>query len=125
MRPTHSYAVAGAYNVILTVTDDRGLSASTAPQTVPVTAAIDPIASFTFSPTSLLVGDNINFNATSSTVPPGRSIVSYAWDFGDGQSCAGVNATHQYGKANSYTVTLTVTDNTGRKGVTTKTVQVR
>ena len=125
VRPTHTYSVAGSYNVTLTVTDDRGLSASTAPTLLSVVAAPDPIASFTFSPTDAAVGATINFNAASSTVPPGRTIVDYAWDFGDGAIGAGVTAKHVYGKANSYTVTLTVTDNTGRKGVTSKTVAVK
>ena len=125
VRPTHLYSVAGTYSVILTVKDDRGLSASTSPTPVTVGAATDPIASFTISPTDPSVGDTVSVNAAASTVPSGRSIVSYAWDFGDGSVGAGVTASHVYGKAFTYSMVLTVTDNTGRKGVASKTVQVK
>jgi len=42
-----------------------------------------PIASFTFSPSNPLLYDIVTFNASASYDPDG-SIVSYAWDFGDG-----------------------------------------
>ena len=57
VRASHSYAVAGTYNVTLTVKDDRGLTASTAPAALNVTAAIDPTASFVLSPTNPTVGE--------------------------------------------------------------------
>jgi PKD repeat protein len=125
VRPTHAYSVSGTYNVILTVTDDRGLRASTAPTPVAVTTAANPTASFTFSPTAPGVNDVVNLNAEASSVAPGRTIVSYAWDFGDGSIGAGARTTHAYGKANTYTIVLTVTDNTGRKGVTSNTIPVK
>jgi hypothetical protein len=71
--PTHSYEVAGDYVASLTVTDDRGLT-STMRKTVSVSAEENPTANFTFSPTSVKVGANVIFNASSSTVPPGRDI---------------------------------------------------
>jgi chitodextrinase len=121
-----SYSVAGTYNVVLTVTDDRGQSASTAPTAVVVVAAVNPTASFTFSPTSPAIDATVYFNASASTVPAGRWIVGYDWDFGDGAIGAGQTATHKFGGvASTYTVTLTVTDNTGRKGVVSNTVQVK
>ncbi|HLL54655.1 MAG TPA: PKD domain-containing protein, partial [Myxococcaceae bacterium] len=40
------------------------------------------------------------------------SIVSYRWEFGDGQSAVGPRASHTYRKAGSYAVTLTVRDDT-------------
>jgi PKD repeat protein len=39
--------------------------------------------------------------------------VSYGWDFGDGTSGTGEHVSHTYGRAGSYTVSLTVTDNGG------------
>jgi chitodextrinase len=125
IRPNHSYAVAGSYGVILTVTDDRGLSASTSPTQVSVLASANPVAAFTFSPTAVAVGDTIYFDASKSSVGPGRTIDSYAWDFGDGSRGSGQNTSHVYGRAATYTVTLVVTDSTGRTDTTSLTVQIR
>ncbi|MCU4140519.1 MAG: hypothetical protein MW690_000994 [Methanophagales archaeon] len=68
-----------------------------------------PKASFTFSPKNPLVNEEITFDASASTDPDG-SIVSYEWDFGDGETASGKVVTHAYSDAGSYTVTLTVTD---------------
>jgi PKD repeat protein len=62
-------------------------------------------------------------DASGSSDPDG-SIVSYAWDFGDGTQGSGVDATHTYAEAGSYTITLTVTDNDGATGVLTHDVSV-
>lgn len=50
------------------------------------------------------------FNASASSDPDG-TISEYSWDFGDGQTAAGVSPTHTYAQAGSYTVDLTVKDN--------------
>lgn len=65
-----------------------------------------PVASFTSNCTEL----SCDFDASGSFDNDG-SILSYSWDFGDGNSGNGLNVTHQYTTGNSYTVTLTVTDN--------------
>lgn len=124
-QPSHSYEVARTYQVTLTVTDDRGLSASTAPTPYVVTAAANPTAVFTFSPTDPSVGTSVVFNAAASTVPTGRHIVSWEWEFGDGNQASGVAAIHTFRAARTFTVVLTVTDNTGRKGVASRTVVVK
>jgi serine protease len=61
------------------------------------------------------VGQTVSFDGSGSTDPDG-SIVSYAWDFGDGTTGTGVNVTHIYTVAGIYTATLTVTDNSGLTG---------
>jgi len=71
-----------------------------------------PVASFTESATQVPTGTTITFDARASTDPDG-TIVSYAWNFGDGMTATGATTSHAYAKAGSYTVVLTVTDNSG------------
>jgi PKD repeat protein len=78
-----------------------------------------PTASFTVTNTDLTA----SADATASADPDG-TIASYAWDFGDGKTGSGVKATHPYTTAGTYTITLTVTDNKGATGLTTRTVTV-
>jgi PKD repeat protein len=85
---------------------------------------VNPTAAFEFSPAEPLPGSTVRFNASASRAAPGRSIVSYQWDFGDGASGTGVQASRPYPIAGSYNVTLVVTDDAGRVGVITKTVPV-
>jgi hypothetical protein len=87
-----------------------------------------PVASFTFSPSNPLIYDNVTFDASASYDPDG-SIVSYKWDFGDGNITTVTNPiiTHAYTTAQStvnYTVTLTVTDNEGSIGSASQIVPV-
>ncbi len=65
-----------------------------------------PTASFTFSCSEL----TCDFNGSGSSDSDG-SIVSYSWDFGDGENGFVAEPSHIYGSASTYSVTLTVTDN--------------
>jgi len=118
---SHTYSADGTYGVALTVTDDLGAT-GTASQNVAVGTAADnspPAASLTVSCTEL----TCEFDASSSSDSDG-SIVSYAWDFGNGNSSTGAVVNHTYGADGTYVVTLTVTDNLGATGVTSRNVTV-
>ncbi len=122
---THAFSNAGAYFVRLTVSDASGRSTSTT-QTVTVGAGAVPTASFTFGPTPVRANIPVNFNGTASVAAPGRTIVSYRWEYGDGSPTeSGAQVAHSFAAAGTYTVTLTVTDDVGRTHTTNRTVTVQ
>lgn len=71
-----------------------------------------PVASFTATPQ--LAGSPTSFDASASLSPIG-TIVSYAWDFGDGTTVTTASSliNHTYTHAGNFTVTLTVTNSAG------------
>ena len=120
---THTYSVAATYTVVLTATDAYDRSTSLA-RSVTVGSGPTPTADFTFSPAAPRIGFRVFFNASTSAAPPGRSIVSYDWSFGDGDTTSGVTVTHFWLVANTFSVTLTVTDNLGASASKTTNVIV-
>ena len=120
---THAYALAGTFVATLTVGDSFNRSVSVA-QTLDVGTGTPPTAAASISPTSPNVDDTIFFSASASTPGPGRTIVGYSWDFGDGSTGTGENVSHAYSVADIYTAVLTVTDDKGQKGIATLTVTV-
>jgi PKD repeat protein len=107
----------------LTVTDNMGETDS-ASAALAVRANAPPVANFIFSPSDPRIRTPVHFNASSSTDSDGR-IVSYSWDFGDGNKGSGVEATHGYAAAGSFQVALTVKDNEGATGSANRTVTVK
>jgi len=73
-----------------------------------------PIARFTYSPTLLLAGGETIFDGSPS-FDYGEDIVSYSWDFGDGNTTSTVNPiiVHTYKLEGWYTVTLTISNSEG------------
>jgi PKD repeat protein len=116
---THTFTTGGTFNVTLTVMNDRGLSDSDT-QAI-VVSATDPFTGdWTFSPTAPLENEAVVFNATPVQSSAGHQVVQYTWDFGDPNDRAeksGVVTSHQFAKANTYNVVLTVVDDLGRKKV--------
>ncbi len=120
---THTYPLEGDFNVVLTVKDQLG-SAVSSTQKVTITPTKNPTPKFTFSPTSPVAGTPANFNASESTADSGHQVVEFDWDFGDGNRGSGVLVSHTYAQAGGYTVTLSVTDDTGRVGVISSTLTI-
>jgi PKD repeat protein len=118
---THTYASGNNFAVTLTVTNDRGLSASSTQQ-LAVGAGALPTPLFTVSPAQPAVNEPVFFNASTSTPGAGHStITSYRWSFGDGQSGSGQTVSHSYAAAGAYTVQLTVTDEAGQSNTSSGT----
>jgi len=93
------------------------LAQSIAPSNIP------PIADFSFSPPHPKAWEVVDF-FDASTDPDGQ-IVGWDWDFGDSQSSRLRNPSHVYREPGTYSVTLTVTDNQGAKGSTSKIIEVQ
>ena len=77
-------------------------------------------ANFTYAPSSPTAGETVTFNETAN----GSGVTDYAWEFGDGDTAAGPNVTHSYANGGDYSVTLTVTNESGAASSETKTVSV-
>ncbi len=125
----HSYANPGAYTVILTATDDQGLSDPTPPtRTITVQAANSAPNGTIDQPSgnvTIATGESVFF-AGSVSDPDGDS-VTVLWDFGDGMSSTTLShGNHAYSNPGVFTVTLTATDEHGLADPTpaTRTVTV-
>ncbi len=114
----HTYALAGTYLVTLTVSDDEGEVGSTSAEVV-VVANVAPTAAFSTNLDFL----SASFDGSGSSDVDG-SVVSWAWDFGDGATGSGATTQHAYALAGTYLVTLTVTDDEGATADTTVEVVV-
>ncbi|MFC8192420.1 PKD domain-containing protein [Cellulomonas sp. NPDC057328] len=119
---TRTYTAAGTYTVRLTVTDDRG-DTGTAEQTVTVTAPPPPNQAPTAAFTPTLTGADLVVDGSASADPDG-TLVSHAWEFGDGGTATGATATHTYAGPGTYPVRLTVTDDDGATATTERSVTV-
>ena len=124
--PTASanYTQPGTYTVTLTVTDNRGAT-GVATKEIVVTGAPNVLPSAVITTVSVAgtIPLTVNLSGGNSSDPDG-SIVSYAWDLGNGQTATGPSAQAVFTSAGSYTVTLTVTDDRGATAVQTLTIDV-
>lgn len=84
-----------------------------------------PIAEFAYSPLHPHVFESILFNASASYDPDGF-IVSYAWDFGDGNTTQVSNSSiyHYYETTGIFNVTLTIVDSGRFTNATSKEITV-
>lgn len=85
----------GGYATITTTTTSRGGEVTNQ----------KPVASFT----NTVDGLKVTVDATASSDPDGDAL-TYAWNFGDGETGTGATAEHTYAAAGTYTVSLIVND---------------
>jgi PKD repeat protein len=119
-NPSHTYA-AGTYNVSLTVTDSHGCS-DTETKTNFITSNLGPTADFSAVPTNGPAPLLVQF--TDLSTAGSNPIVSWYWEFGDGNNSTAQNPSHTYSSAGTYTVILTVTDEHGCNDDATTTISV-
>jgi len=116
----HTFDVAGDYTAELTVTDDSGATA-TASRDVAVHGT-QPTAAFSTSPRQPTAAEATTFYGINSRDPDGQ-ITSYEWTI-DGETYDGQTVEHTFDSAGTYTVELTVTDDSGETDTTTQSVEI-
>lgn len=117
-NPSHEFTNVGTYNVILTVSGPGGVSSATRQITVgnPIQASIQA---------TIDSGNPLRVNLLATVSGGSGTYTAYDWDFGNGQTLFGQstpNTSVTYASANTYTITLTVTDSTGAKKTVTQPV---
>ena len=105
-NPTHAFTAAGTFTVILNIMSTNGCTKS---DTALITINSLPVANFTN--TSACESSATSFTDTS--LPNALSIISYAWNFGDGGASNLQSPQHTYTAFGTYTVTLTVVNSNG------------
>jgi PKD repeat protein len=107
-NPSHAYTVAGSYLATFTIRTGSNLNSTS--RTITVGQSLT--ASFTYSPSSPLAGQAVQFTDTSTGSP-----TSWQWNFGDGANSTAQNPSHTFATSASYTVSLTVNNSSGSKSV--------
>ncbi|HET9359727.1 MAG TPA: PKD domain-containing protein [Vicinamibacterales bacterium] len=111
----HTFQTTGVHTVTLTVTAPGGTSNSTS-RSFAIAPPSAPVAAFAVSPSSPVATQQAIFDATTSSVGAGATIVSYAFNFGNGDTASsGVPIVpYTYPMPGAFVVSLTVTDSLGR-----------
>ncbi|WP_146154338.1 PKD domain-containing protein [Chitinophaga ginsengisoli] len=123
-KPVVTYRNAGTYNVVYTAMDVNGCPHASDPLRVDVNGSV---SKFVVDPRQCK-DQPVSFT-DQSTTRAGNTIATWTFDFGDGSApvvynTQPINITHTYSVAQDYTVTLTVTDNTGCSNTSTQPVTI-
>lgn len=105
-NPSHTYAQAGTYTVVLTASNAGGSSTKT--KLVTVSLGDPPKADFEFQVNGLTAA----FVDRSTGAP-----TAWSWTFGDGSGSSAQNPSHTYAQPGTYTVTLRATNAGGSNSV--------
>jgi PKD repeat protein len=119
--PQYTYAQGGTYTVTLTLRGTDGLDYPQTPIQVTVSSPVQPPTSgFSFTIPDPNAPLTVQFTDLST-----GDYDSYQWDFGDGNISSEPSPVYTYSAANTYDVTLTVTNSTtGESNASTQQVTV-
>lgn len=82
---------------------------------------VAPVAKAKFT-SKTIIGYEASFDGSKSS--DNFQISKYLWDFGDGTTAVGKEVNHEYTESGTYTVTLTVTDESGNTSTDTDEITV-
>jgi PKD repeat protein len=116
-NPTHIFADAGTYEVILTIYDEEGKKDTYNTEITILNPNIPPIIILGI-PSTGKTNESLQFTSDECYDPDGE-IKQYVWDFGDYVTKYIDHPLHSYRSSGIYDVSLTVTDN---RGTTTREV---
>lgn len=108
---SHQFAEPGEYDVTLIVTDESGLESEPAStQAMYTETPNDPPVAHAGGPYETSNG-SVAFDGSGSDDPDGSNgALTYAWEFGDGNTGTGARPTHTYSQFGTFPVSLRVTD---------------
>ncbi|KXO13696.1 hypothetical protein AKG98_3103 [Moritella sp. JT01] len=116
---THNFSETGPHTVHLKVTAEDNTQATTAMTINVVNEITTPTAKFDYAKNKLIV----SFDASKSSNQSSK-IISYQWDFGNGESATGITASATYPSEGPYSVVLTVVSKEGVTNTETDTIDV-
>ncbi|MEP2238632.1 MAG: PKD domain-containing protein [Maribacter sp.] len=117
-NPTYTYNTPGTFDAILIVTDSEGLTGESTIEIIVGGVEVEnPTAVASADVTSGEAPLVVSFIGDQSTGV--NEIVSYAWDFGDGETSTDANPTYIYNTPGTFIATLIVTDSEGLTGTST------
>jgi PKD repeat protein len=123
---THTFAQSGNFSVTLTVVGPGGRHSTSV--AVNIGGGCNATAAIVVATTNPQPGAPVVLNGGTSKGCNNASIVSYAWDFGDGQTESGdaskASVTHTWATQGIYTVALTVKDTNMAEGRATRSLGV-
>ena len=126
----HTFPRAGVFTVRATVTDTQGIQ-GTSTVVVSVNDQSSVPVTMTATPNPVSIGSALQqgivaFSASAGGLGSSASVVSYDWNFGDGQGAVttGSSTNHRYTAPGTYIAIVTVRTTTGTSGFTQLTVRV-
>lgn len=111
-NPDHTYVSAGTYVANLTITNISHSLISTKLMDITVISSV-VVANFSANATTGYPNDYFQFSDLTSDTP-----LTWAWDFGDGNTSTDQNPVHQYTAVGLYDVALDVTNSTSFNSTT-------
>ncbi|MBN1860071.1 MAG: PKD domain-containing protein, partial [Candidatus Thermoplasmatota archaeon] len=111
---SHTWINASSYNITVIAQDKKGANSSWSEPLNVIVSQVTPdeepiVVEISTSSETILPHEIIQFDASKCSIP-GSAIVSYNWEFGDGNTSIGKTAAHTYTAPGQYTVTLEIMD---------------